>query len=93
MGICEYCDALGQYTCRQFELFWQGPPLNAFSEINEMDCALLYGYPPKAIPGQKYLLPCEQPDEREAREKQERAELLRRAATAPTSPPAGPAKP
>lgn len=56
---------------------------STFSEVNEMDCAMSYGYPPIVIPGQKYLLPCEQPNEREAREKQERIEMLKRAATPP----------
>jgi hypothetical protein len=81
-GICEYCDVLGQYTCRSFSLFYYGSPFNAFAEVNEMDCAPMYTYLP-AVSGQTYLLPCEQPDEREAREKQEKKELLKRASAPP----------
>jgi hypothetical protein len=86
-GICEYCDALGNYTCRKFTLFWQGPPFNTFSKIAEMNCAWEYGYPPIPARGQRYLLPCEQPDEREKREKQERKEMLKKAASPPQGPP------
>jgi hypothetical protein len=88
-GICEYCDALGQYTCRQFTLFWQGPPFNAFSEVSNTDCALFYGafsHRPNVTPGQRLLHPCEQPNEREAREKQERTALLKRAASPASRP-------
>jgi hypothetical protein len=85
-GICEYCDLLGNYTCRWFSLSWRGPPFNEFSKDGETDCALLYSYPPKAMPDQRYLLPCEQPEEREAREKYERADILKKAEPSPPAP-------
>jgi hypothetical protein len=80
--MLEYCDEFGHYSCERFMLFWDGPPLNQFTEDAEDDCALFYSYPAPSIPGQHYLLPCEQPDEREAREKQESNEIARRAAAA-----------
>lgn len=86
-GICEYCDSFGEYSCRQFELFWQGAPINTFSEISETDCTMFYGYPPQTTLGETYLLPCEQPDEREERENEERKELLKRAANPPPAKP------
>lgn len=90
-GVLEYCDELGNYSCRQFTLFFQGPTIDAFSEVTETDCAFMYTYPPRQ-PNQEFLLPCEQPDEREAREHQEKQELARRAMEAPTSPTAAPTR-
>lgn len=78
-GICEYCDILGQYTCREFTLFWQGPPFNVFSEVNSVDCAFMYTYRPLSQPGETHLLPCEQPEEREEIENSERKTILERA--------------
>jgi len=86
-GRCEYCDSFGRYTCRDFTLVWRGPPFNAFFKPSESDCAFLYGYPEKAPPNHKFLLPCEQPDEREARQEQERMELLKEAGLAPSIVP------
>jgi hypothetical protein len=93
-GMLQYCDVFGNYTCRQFDLFWNGPPMNAFAEINQMDCVFLYSYPKSPPPdGGKYILPCEQPDEHNEREKAERAELLKRAAGAKPSTQASPSRP
>jgi len=86
IGRFEYCDQFGDYNCRQFGLFWQGPPFNAFFESDEIDCAFMYRYPPKTIPGETYLLPCEQPDERDARQAQEHAEMTKNAAAASPAP-------
>jgi hypothetical protein len=89
-GELEYCDDFGRYSCRLFQLNFDGPPINAFSEVSEDDCALLYSYPPPA-PGRTYLLPCEQPEERVAREESLKQELAKRAiATAIRSPPPTP---
>jgi hypothetical protein len=82
-GEIQYCDEFGHYYCRQFTLFFQGPPIDAFSEINEMNCANMYGYPPRRA-DQIYLPPCEQPKEREVREKEEQEEIAKKALTAPT---------
>lgn len=70
-GMLDYCDEFGNYSCRWFSLFWEGPPENAFIETSEINCANLYGLPPLSNAGDFYLLPCEQPEEREQREKQE----------------------
>jgi hypothetical protein len=86
MGELEYCDEVGTYSCRSFTLFFQGPPINSFSETTESDCAAMYGYPPRQ-PGQTYLLPCEQPSERQQRQEQERQEIVKRAADAPIVSP------
>ncbi len=85
-GMFEYCDEFGNYTCREFSLFWQGPPENVFMETTELDCANFYSFPP-AQPGQTYLPPCEQPDEREQREQRERDQILQAAAKAGTVTP------
>jgi hypothetical protein len=82
-GRCEYCDALGNYTCHMFSLFWQGPPVNEFTKMTETNCAWQYGYPPILDPTQHNLLPCEQPEEREKREKYERDDLLKKAVDPP----------
>jgi hypothetical protein len=87
-GLLQYCDVFGNYTCGMFDLFWNGPPMSAFAEVNQSDCTLLYGYPKRPPPDNgEYLLPCEQPAEREEREKTERAELLKRAASASSPTP------
>jgi hypothetical protein len=86
-GMCEYCDVLGNYTCRQFTLVYHGSPFDAFAELNEMDCALYYSYPPKASPALTYLLPCEQPAERKDREENEKKEILKNAEKLPALPP------
>lgn len=90
-GIIEYCDVLGIYYCRLFDLSYQGKPFNTFYQTSEMDCSNLYSYPnrPRAA-DEEFLLPCEQPDEREARENREREELIRKAFLSPTSPSAVP---
>jgi hypothetical protein len=83
-GYCEYCDLSGQYICRHFELVYRGSPFNAFAEVTEADCAIEYRYP-SPPPGQQFLLPCEQPEERQAREQIERGELRRGAQNLPLS--------
>ena len=87
-GFLEYCDEFGQYSCRMFDLYFQGPPINSFSEGDETDCAEMFGilYPPRR-PDQTYLLPCEQPAERAAREQRERKEIAKRAISAPIATP------
>ncbi len=85
-GMLQYCDELGNYTCRQFTLSFNGPPTDAFTEIDEMDCAPLYFYPnPPGPLTTEYLLPCEQTDERNQREKQERDAMLKAAKAAITT--------
>ena len=82
-GMLQYCDVFGNYTCGMFELFWNGSPMNAFAVINQSDCTLLYRYPKNPPPENgKYILPCEQPAERDEREKAERAEMLKQGALA-----------
>jgi hypothetical protein len=85
-GMLDYCDEFGNYSCRWFSLFWEGPPEKVFIETTEISCNNLYGYPP-AQPGQTYLLPCEQPKEREEREKQERQNMIEAAAKAEKASP------
>ena len=80
-GRYEYCDVLGNYACRDFELYYQGPPLSAFAKLNEIDCTFMYIYPPHQ-PDWEYLPPCEQPAEREAREQQEKDRIATAAADA-----------
>jgi len=77
-GICEYCDLFGQYTCREFSLFYQGPPFNSFYVTSELNCVNMF-QPRKAAPGEVNLLPCEQPRERQEREARERQKMLKRA--------------
>jgi hypothetical protein len=85
-GMIEYCDGFGRYYCRQFTLFFDGPPINAFSEHDEFSCADWYRYPPRQ-PGQTYLPPCEQPDERDARQKKENQDIAKNAIMAATIGP------
>lgn len=86
-GRLEYCDEFGRYSCRGFTIFFNGPPINAFSEVGEEDCAMIYFYPPRRS-DQTYLPPCEQPAEREQRQAQEQQEIAERAVRAPTATPA-----
>jgi hypothetical protein len=81
MGMLQYCDDLGNYTCRRFMLSYGGGTDTAFNLGSESDCSAMYTYS-GAQPGQHYLLPCEQPKEREAREKWEYESLVREAAEA-----------
>ncbi len=80
-GVFAYCDEFGHFSCRFFSLDYEGPPENVFFESPETNCANMYGYPP-AKSGQIYLLPCEQPNEREEREKKERQDMIEAAAKA-----------
>lgn len=92
-GILEYCDEFGRYSCRQFSLSFDGPPINAFSEIpSEMECADMYSYPPRRA-DQSYLLPCEQPAERRQRQEQEQENIAKLAAQAPIASPTATASP
>jgi hypothetical protein len=86
MGQFEYCDEFGNYSCRQFDLFYQGEPFNRFVEGGGFDCTDWYQFPPRQ-PDQIYLPPCEQPDEREAREEEERKREIKFAAEAPIASP------
>lgn len=87
-GFCEYCDEFGNYRCQQFTLYYQGAPFNAFSVIDSVDCSSMYAYPRKRVPGAHYLLPCEQPAEREADQARERALLLKEAESPSPTPDA-----
>jgi len=70
-AVLEYCDEFGNYATRTVELYWQGSPFNRFAAIDGPSLPY-FPYPKQREPDQEYLLPCEQPDEREAREKAER---------------------
>jgi hypothetical protein len=83
----DYCDEFGNYYCHWISLFYQGPPVNTFLELNDNDCANLYYYPPVGT-DQVFLLPCEQPKEREEREKKEREKMIEDAANAAPLPTA-----
>lgn len=91
-GQLQYCDIVGNYSCRGFWLFFDGPPINSFSEEGESDCANLYSYPPRKS-GQTYLLPCEQPAEREQRQAEEQQNFAALAAQAPIASPSPKAAP
>lgn len=86
-GTCEYCDDLGRYYCRQFMLAYYGPPFNAFYEVSEYDCADMYVYPPLPATGAHWLLPCEQPEERQARDKHEHQALSKQTENSQKAPP------
>ncbi len=89
-GMLQYCDEFGNYTCGMFGLFWNGPPMNGFTVTDQADCTFLYSYPKNPPPDNgEYVLPCEQPAERDEREKAERAEMLKRGSLA-SKPTIGP---
>jgi hypothetical protein len=39
-GLFDYCDGLGNYTCRQFTLAYLGKPYNRFTLSGERECTL-----------------------------------------------------
>lgn|SRR5258708_1955258 len=58
-GAYEYCDALGNYSCRQFSMFYQGEPFNRFSESSDIECFKGLTKISAPDPNVEYLLPCE----------------------------------
>jgi hypothetical protein len=68
-GAFEYCDALGNYMCRQFTLFYQGIPYKRFSLASEFECPAYLQKIEKPDPNLDYLPPCETMSEREQNDK------------------------
>jgi hypothetical protein len=75
-GAFEYCDEFGNYSCRQFTLYYQGVPYNAFRMVSDYAC-----WPPlRSVtpdPQLEYLFPCEtraelQKEQKAASEKQQK---------------------
>jgi hypothetical protein len=62
MGAFEYCDEFGTYSCRQFTMYYQGVPYNAFRMVSDYACWL----PLRAVkpdPHLEYLFPCKTREE------------------------------
>jgi hypothetical protein len=61
-GAFEYCDELGTYSCREFAIYYQGVPYNAFRMVHDYACWL----PRRAVkpdPTLEYLFPCKTSEE------------------------------
>jgi hypothetical protein len=64
-GTYEYCDAMHNYQCRNFSLWYRHEPYNRFMLINEDECM---GFQPVILnpkPELEYLSPCATGSERE----------------------------
>jgi len=70
LGIYEYCDESGTYSCKQFNLFYQRVPYDAFRLINEMDCLESMRKVTNPQPDVDYLPACKTFAEREKEQKQ-----------------------
>jgi len=80
IGDLQYCDELGNYTHRTFQLYYSAQ-FDTFFDMSETDWSGFYKFP-VARSDQEYLPPCDQPEEREAREKQRRENFEKMAKTA-----------
>jgi hypothetical protein len=58
-GRLEYCDSLGTYESKDFQIFYQGIPYNAFRLASETDTAEFLTETNRSDPNLEYLFPCE----------------------------------
>jgi len=57
-GRYEYCDELGTYSCREFNIFYQRTPYDSFRLMHENECVPPMPKPDKPDPNLEYLFPC-----------------------------------
>jgi hypothetical protein len=57
-GAYEYCDDIGTYSCRMFQMFYQGAPYNRFSLAVDYECPIFIHQVAKPDPNIEYLSPC-----------------------------------
>jgi hypothetical protein len=62
-GAYEYCDSIGTYSCRLFDLYWQGEPFNRFSVTTNIACPPWFTTPERTDPDVEYLFPCERQEQ------------------------------
>lgn len=74
-GVFEYCDALGTYSCRQFQMFYQGVPYDSFRLAFDSECPVFLRVPPPPSPDIEYLPVCQTVDEEEAKHQKEEAQF------------------
>jgi hypothetical protein len=67
-GAFESCDEMGVYSCKQFDIYYQGPPYNSFRYGGMHDCPTSWRALPKSTPDLDYLPPCLTPSERQKEE-------------------------
>jgi hypothetical protein len=90
-GFFEYCDEFGAYTCETFFGRYEPHQIPEFNLVMTGTC--IYSYPEvnRALPHEfRYLLPCEQPEERteeQARERELMIAYMPSAVPAWTPPP------
>jgi hypothetical protein len=76
-GFFEYCDEFGEYVCHRFMATYTGKPIDAFNLNTVTDCFYSYPNPGNGMTvTMKYLLPCEQPDEREKNQRLQREQMI-----------------
>lgn len=76
-GIFEYCDQFGGYTCESFFGRYEPSPIGGFSLVITGSCRYTYPDINPMLPQKlKYLLPCEQPDERQKKGADERQRMI-----------------
>jgi hypothetical protein len=77
-GFFEYCDEFGEYVCSNFTAMYKGEPINAFNLNTVTDCYYTYPNPGNGLRvTMKYLLPCEQPDERKKNQRLQREQMIK----------------
>jgi hypothetical protein len=69
-GAFESCDELGDYSCKEFMIYYQGAPYNRFSLMTENECIAGFYQVPHPDPNIEYLPPCKTIAEREQKKNQ-----------------------
>jgi hypothetical protein len=70
-GAYEYCDDLGSYSCRLFDMLYQGPPFDRFTLGMDYECPFFMRTPELAATNIEQLPPCQSAAERETERQQQ----------------------